>query len=115
MLEIRWVLNDSTSRSTPPIRRAPSLLTGNTRSNCASRPSWLLFESQGDRYRESVLPAGVPTVSVEAGTTLGWDRYADACVGIGRFGASAPGERVYKELGVTAENVAAKVKALLAD
>ena len=78
-------------------------------------PSWLLFESQDEQYRESVFPAGVPTVSVEAGTTLGWDRYADACVGIDRFGASAPGERVFEELGVTAESVVAKVKALLAE
>ncbi len=80
-----------------------------------SMPSWLLFESQDEQYRESVFPAGVPTVSVEAGTTLGWDRYADACVGIDRFGASAPGERVYEELDVTAESVVAKVKALLAE
>jgi len=80
-----------------------------------SMPSWLLFESQDEQYRESVFPAGVPTVSLEAGTTLGWDRYADACVGIDRFGASAPGERVYEELDVTAESVVAKVKALLAE
>ena len=80
-----------------------------------SMPSWLLFESQDEQYRESVFPAGVPTVSVEAGTTLGWDRYADACVGIDRFGASAPGERVFEELGVTAESVVAKVRTLLAD
>ncbi|MCH8977834.1 MAG: transketolase [Armatimonadetes bacterium] len=79
-----------------------------------SMPSWFLFESQDEKYRESVLPSGVPTVSVEAGTTLGWDRYADASVGVDRFGASAPGERVLAEYGFTAENVAARVKALVA-
>ncbi|MEX2256075.1 MAG: transketolase, partial [Acidimicrobiia bacterium] len=54
-----------------------------------SMPSWDLFESQDDAYRESVLPAGVPRVSVEAGSSFGWDRYADAHVSIDRFGASA--------------------------
>ena len=47
-----------------------------------------------------MLPAGVPTVSVEAGVTIGWDRYADATVGIDRFGASAPGAEVLDKLGI---------------
>ncbi|MHB1138152.1 MAG: transketolase [Microthrixaceae bacterium] len=77
-----------------------------------SLPSWELFEAQPEGYRASVLPAGVPTVSVEAGVTLGWDRYAQASVGIDRFGASAPGDVVMKELGITADHVAAQVRSL---
>jgi transketolase len=56
-----------------------------------SMPSWDLFAAQSDEYREQVLPADVPTLAVEAGATLGWERYADDVVGIDHFGASAPG------------------------
>ena len=55
-----------------------------------SMPSWDLFD-QSDEYRESVLPVDVPTLAVEAGSTFGWERYADDMVGIDHFGASAPG------------------------
>ena len=79
-----------------------------------SLPCWDRFEAQDDDYRRSVLPAGVPTVSVEAGVTLGWDRYADASVGIDRFGASAPGGVVLRELGITPEHVAGVARRLLA-
>ncbi|HMR95326.1 MAG TPA: transketolase [Microthrixaceae bacterium] len=78
-----------------------------------SLPCWDRFEAQDDDYRRSVLPAGVPTVSVEAGVTLGWDRYADASVGIDRFGASAPGGVVLRELGITPEHVAGVARRLL--
>ncbi|MGA1542239.1 MAG: transketolase-like TK C-terminal-containing protein, partial [Ilumatobacteraceae bacterium] len=66
-----------------------------------------------DRVDDSILPHDVPTVSIEAGTTLGWDRYADVCLGIDRFGASAPGGVVMRELGMTSEAVAAAVRELI--
>lgn len=78
-----------------------------------SMPSWLLFERQGAAYRATVLPRGVPAVSVEAGTTFGWARYSQAQVGIDRFGASAPGGLVLKNLGITAEAVIAAAKGLI--
>ncbi|CAN5283676.1 transketolase [soil metagenome] len=78
-----------------------------------SMPSWELFEQQDDDYKESVLPVDMPTVSVEAGVRMGWERYADASVSIDRFGASAPGELVLEKLGITAENVVAHVQELL--
>lgn len=78
-----------------------------------SLPSWELFDAQDAAYRESVLPAGTPTVSVEAGVTLGWQKYADASVGIDRFGASAPGDVAMANLGVTADAVAAAARSLL--
>jgi len=70
-----------------------------------SMPSWFLFERQTEEYRRKVLPRGVPKVSIEAGSTLAWPRYADVCVGIDRFGLSAPGDLVMKELGITSEAV----------
>ena len=80
-----------------------------------SMPSWELFERQDDDYQESVLPVDLPTVSVEAGSRMGWERYADAILSIDRFGASAPGGTVLAELGITPEIVAALVNELLED
>jgi len=75
-------------------------------------PSMFLFERQNQGYRQHVLPVGVPVVSVEAGITLGWQKYAGASVGLDRFGASAPGEVLMKEFGFTPENVAAVARKL---
>lgn len=77
-----------------------------------SMPSWELFEAQDASYRESVLPRTITArVSVEAGITMGWERYtglAGANVGINRFGESGKGPAVMAHLGITAENVAQK-------
>ena len=78
-----------------------------------SLPSWELFEAQDGPYRDAVLPPGVPTVSVEAGVTAGWSRYAQASVGIDRFGASAPGGVVLDQLGINPAHVAETVRSLL--
>jgi len=79
-----------------------------------SMPSWFLFSLQPLDYQRSVFLKGVPTVSVEAGATLGWERYAQGCVGIDRFGASAPGPVVMEKLGITPEHVVQVAKDLLA-
>jgi len=86
------------------------------RARVVSFPSWKIFEEQSAAYKASVLPAGVPKLAVEAGATLGWWKYVGSdgdVVGLDRFGASAPGPVVMKELGFTAENVAGRAKALL--
>jgi transketolase len=71
--------------------------------------SWHLFRQQDPSYRDMVLPAGVRArVSVEAGVTLGWDRWVGSsgrAVGIDHFGASAPWQRLYEEFGVTTDSV----------
>jgi transketolase len=83
-----------------------------------SMPCWELFEEQDAAYRESVLPQAVKKrVTVEAGTTFGWCRYAGsegASIGIDSFGASAPGDIALAKFGLTVDNVVAKAKALLA-
>ena len=78
-----------------------------------SMPCWTNFEAQPADYVESVLPSGVPCVSVEAGVTFGWSRWADVSVGIDRFGASAPGDVVMDKLGINSANVAQHARALL--
>jgi transketolase len=86
------------------------------RARVVSMPSWKLFEEQSAEYKASVLPASVPKLAVEAGATLGWWKYVGSggdVVGLDRFGASAPGPIVMKELGFTPENVAARAKKLV--
>jgi transketolase len=80
-----------------------------------SLPCWELLEEQSDEVQDELLPPEVPTLSVEAGVSLGWDRWADDSVAIERFGASAPGDRVLAELGFTPEHVADRARALLRD
>jgi transketolase len=98
------------------IEAAKLLGSEGIRARVVSMPSWKIFEEQTAAYKASVLLAGVPRLAVEAGATLGWWKYVGLdgdVVGVDRFGASAPGKIVLKELGFTAENVAARAKKLL--
>ena len=79
-----------------------------------SLPSWDRFSEQDELTRDTILPAGVPALSVEAATTFGWERWSDDSIGIDRFGASAPGELVLDELGINVEHVVERATALLA-
>ncbi len=84
-----------------------------------SLPSWDIFAAQDAAYRAAVLPAGVPKVAIEAGITMGWERWVGndpaqgAVIGIDHFGASAPYKRIYEEFGLTSAAVAAKAKELM--
>jgi len=80
-----------------------------------SMPSWELFDALDEDAQEDTLPADLPTVSIEAAVTIGWERYADIPIGIDRFGASAPGAEVLQHLGITADAVVDAVKELLED
>ena len=80
-----------------------------------SLPCWSWFENQSVEYRAEVIEAGVLTLSVEAGSTFGWCRYADASVGLDHFGASAPGPVVMEKFGFSVDNVVERAKSLLAD
>jgi transketolase len=83
-----------------------------------SLPSWELFDAQDQAYREQVLPAAVKArVSVEAGSTRGWERYVGAggaAIGLHEFGASAPAKDLMKHFGFTPEKIAAAAKAQVA-
>ncbi len=80
------------------------------RTRLVSLPCFAAFERQDEAYRESVLPRGArQRLTVEAGVTLGWDRYAGdggAMIGIDHFGASAPGATVFEHFGFTPGRVA---------
>ncbi|TET36091.1 MAG: transketolase [Anaerolineales bacterium] len=83
-----------------------------------SFPSWELFEAQTAEYREQVLPGAIRArVAIEAGITLGWERWVGgdgAIIGINHFGESAPFEELYERFGLTADNVVQKAQGVLA-
>ena len=82
-----------------------------------SFPSWELFAAQSQEYRDTVLPGTIQArLSVEAGITMGWERWVGdkgAVIGINRYGASAPAEIVYRELGLTVANVVTRALSLV--
>ena len=77
-----------------------------------SMPSWNLFEAAPQNYKDSVLPPDVTArVAVEAGISMGWERYVgngNPIISIDRFGASAPGSTVMEKFGFTVDNVVTK-------
>ena len=77
-------------------------------------PCWTCFEGQDDGYRTSVLRRDLPSVSLEAGATLGWHRYVDHAIGIDTFGMSAPGAYVLDYFNITATTVVDHVLEVLA-
>lgn len=78
-----------------------------------SMPCMELYERQSDDYKESVLPSScTKRVAMEAGVSGLWYKYASKVVGVDRFGFSAPGDIVMKELGMTAENLASEIASM---
>ncbi|MBF0211838.1 MAG: transketolase [Desulfamplus sp.] len=83
-----------------------------------SMPSWELFEKSPAPYRERILPHDIKArVAVEAGISMGWERYvgdSGKIVGINSFGASAPGEKVLEEYGISTKNIVEQAKMVVA-
>jgi transketolase len=92
------------------LKAAGILAKENIKARVVSMPSWELFESQPESYKESLLPRSVRArVAVEAGIKTGWEKFVGldgAVIGMEGFGASAPGGLVMEKFGFTAENVA---------
>ncbi len=96
------------------VAAAATLGDSGVRARVVSFPSWDRFELQDEDYRASVFPPGVPVLSIEAGSTFGWERYADDSIGIDHFGASAPVAVVMEKFGFTPEHMVERARALLA-
>ncbi len=92
---------------------ADLLAAGGIAARVVSFPSWDLFADQPEGYRREVFPGGIPRLAVEAASSFGWERYADATVCIDQFGASAPGDVAMEEFGFTPEHVAERANLLL--
>ncbi len=78
-----------------------------------SMPCWELFEKQDDAYKKETLNVDTVRIAVEAGCSMGWERYTGSeggFIGIDSFGASAPAGDLYKHFGITAEAIVASAK-----
>jgi transketolase len=82
--------------------------------NVVSMPSVDRYLALSSAQQQELVPHGVPSISLEAGSTFGWSSIATHQIGIDRFGASAPGSVVMEKLGISANNVVARVKEALA-
>ncbi|HWJ50359.1 MAG TPA: transketolase [Solirubrobacteraceae bacterium] len=96
---------------------AETLAAEGTRVRVVAMPCMELFEAQSQGYRDEVLPRAVGArLAVEPGASMSWWKWVGSdgdVVGLDRFGASAPGTTVLKELGFTAENIATRARGLL--
>ncbi len=97
------------------VAAAETLAASGVPAQVVSFPCWDHFAGQPEEYRASVFPPAVPVLSIEAGATFGWDRYADDAIGFDHFGASAPGQVVMEQFGITADHVVERARALLGD
>ena len=82
-----------------------------------SMPSWEIFEDQDQEYKNEILPQDIEKrLAVEAGRTIGWERYVGikgGIIGIDKFGSSAPGDIVLKEYGISVENIVNSAKEIV--
>lgn len=115
--EARAIIMGSGSEVHVALEAAEILSRRGVRVRVVSVPSWELYEETDNGYRRKVMSEGVtPRVAVEAGIGIGWERYVGRDGGIvclDRFGESAPGEKVFSQLGVTADAVVKAVENLL--
>lgn len=98
------------------LEAAKALAEKGVSARVVSVPSWELFEKQTAAYRQSVIPAELPTVVIEAGVQQGWHKYTGAKVRFvtqETFGASGPYKDVFKKFGFTIEHVVSEAMALL--
>jgi transketolase len=86
-------------------------------SRVVSLPCWELFDAQTEDYRNSILPPAIKArLAVEAASPLGWEKYSGdggKIIALNHFGASAPGPVLYKEFGLTVENIVKEALQLL--
>jgi transketolase len=111
----RVVLMSSGSEVALVMQAGEKLAADGIPARVVSVPSHELFAEQPVEYRREVLPQGVPRVAIEAGHPMSWQRLVGddgVILGIDRFGASAPYQRIYEELGLTVEKIVQAATAL---
>ncbi len=112
--ERRVVLIGTGSEVQLAMQVADRLEAAGVGADVVSMPSWSRFAAQGPAYRAGLLPtSGTLRVSIEAGSTLGWERFADLQFGLDGFGASAPANVLFDHFGLTADHIAPRVLAAL--
>ncbi len=118
--ECQVVLISSGSEVSISKDAASSLAETGIQARVVSMPSWELFAQQSGVYQQEVLGTDLPRVAIEAGSPMGWERWVGndpqkgLILGLDRFGASAPYETLYAQLGLSAAEVTRRVGEFLA-
>ncbi|MFY9783985.1 MAG: transketolase [Acidimicrobiales bacterium] len=94
---------------------ADELATKGIVTRVVAMPCWRCFDAQPLEYRTKVLRRSIPSVSLEAGATLGWANYVDQSIGINSFGMSAPGKSVFEYFNIVPATVVAHVERVLSE
>lgn len=95
------------------LKAKEKLAAAGHKARVVSFPCWELFDEQSKEYQLSVFPAGVPVLSVEAGSSFGWSRWAHGSIGMTSFGKSGPAPKVYDHFGFSVDNIVAKSQKLV--
>lgn len=106
----RLILAATGSEVSLAVDAAKELSSSGLPTRVVSLPDFYTFDRQSADYKKSILPDGMPVLSIEAMTTYGWGKYAHAHIGLDHFGASAPAKDLFKKFGFTKEDVIAKAK-----
>lgn len=113
---LRVILIASGSELSLAVEAHEKLISEGISSRVVSMPSWEIFESQPQEYRDRVLPPKITArVAIEQASTFGWERYVGAggrVIGMRTFGASAPLKELQKKFGFEPDQVTATAKQL---
>ena len=107
------VIVSTGSEVTFSVAAAERLISSGIKTRVVSMPCQEVFLEQSDDYQRSILPGNVPTLSVEASVVNGWHRFSHSQIGMGRFGISGPGEKVFDHFGFSPENIESQGKKLV--
>jgi len=78
-----------------------------------SMPCMERFDRQTTKYKENIISPTIPSISIEAGSTFGWNKWADLPIGIDSFGTSAPGDIALAAFGITTQTLIQAANKLL--
>ncbi|KAF7965409.1 hypothetical protein HWV62_1563 [Athelia sp. TMB] len=88
------------------VEAAGKLKAQGIKTRIVSLPCWSVFDSQSEEYKLSILRSGAPILSLEALSTIGWQKYSHEQFGLKAWGASGPYQKVYEKFGITGDNIA---------
>lgn len=107
------ILTGSGSEMHIAVEAAKKLQASGVKAQVVSFPCWELFEAQSEEYKNSVFPQGIPVLSIEAGSVLGWEKYAHGHIGMSTFGTSAPGNDVFAHFGFSIDKAVTSAQKLV--
>ncbi len=111
--DARFTLVGTGSELTHCLHAADELAERGVATRVVALPCWACFDAQPAAYRAGVLRRSIPSVSLEAGATLGWSRYVDESFGIDSFGMSAPGSYVLAHFNISPSILVSHVESVL--